>query len=128
MFLRKLISGAVIISASVGSSIVMGAGAQDVLRINTEGLEQGSSVVLVPQAPTDRLAELHTNLFGVFLLFEQLSLKVLVDDDLLKRKAADLDQKSAQKAELKAQQKAQRQALRRVTKSFKPSSNSSHQH
>lgn len=132
MFLRKLISGAVIVSASIGSSIALGARAQDVLRINTEGLEQGSSVAWVPEAPTHRSAvsieELRANLFSVYSLFNHLSLKTPFDDALLKSNAVYLDHKRVQKAERIAVHNKQRKALRRVAQSFKPSAKSRYQH
>ena len=130
MFLRKLISTSLIISASIGSSIAVGAGAQDALRVNTKGFYGVDCIVFVPNAPTHRLA-VAIKALGSGLFDDLIAVVVGVDDSQVKADSLELvmlkSKKRAQNAENKARQDFQRKALRRVEKSFKAPLKSLHQ-
>jgi hypothetical protein len=132
MFFRKLISTSLIIAASIGSSIALGADAEDVLRVvSSENVESASGVVFVLNVPGHRLAseELKTEL----LILSNILIEVVIGDDNSQFSGDSLDSimlksnNRAQSAERKADQINQRKVLRRVSKSFKAPVKSLHQ-
>jgi hypothetical protein len=132
MFFRKLISTSLIIAASIGSSIAVGADAEDVLRVSSENVESASCVVFVLNVPGHRLTaseELKTEL----LILSNILIEVVIGDDNSQFSGDSLDSimlksnNRAQSAERKADQINQRKVLRRVSKSFKAPVKSLHQ-
>ncbi|MDP3935675.1 MAG: hypothetical protein Q8Q56_01605 [Alphaproteobacteria bacterium] len=102
MFLRKLIAPSLIISASIGSSIAVGTH-NELLSINTDEIEQGTCIALMPNTPEHLI--------------------VFTDLKTYTKEKIAAEERRAQKA----QRNAQRQALHKVIKSFKAPIKSLHQ-
>ncbi|QOL19516.1 hypothetical protein [Candidatus Bodocaedibacter vickermanii] len=134
MLLRKLVLGAAIIFASIGSSAIVGAADQDILRGNTKENDPINYIMLESiglagsfEIPNERLSGWLTDTLA------HTTNKAMVKSDDSKvepdsmNHVTEENNQGAQKAERISQQRAKRRALRQVTQSFKPESKPIHQ-
>ncbi len=137
MFLRKLISSFLILSASIGSSIIVGADVQYMFGVNAKEMDPINCIMLESiglarslETPKERLSDWLTDTLAHTTnnaMANSEASKVELDSfrDILEKsdkRALEAEcnaQQRAHKAERKAQQTSQRKALRQVTQSFK---------
>ena len=134
MFLRKLVLGAAIISASIGSSATVGAAEQDMLSGNTKEKDPINHIMLVSiglagsfEASNERLSDWLTETIA------HTTNNAMTNSDASNAEPDSINgvivenNQRFQKAKRTSQQRAKRRALRQMTQSFKPESKPIHQ-